>query len=66
MLRINKKLWADAGGQQPHAWLNKQVQVRGWLIWRKLSDSQLQREFKQGVLNLTHPHMLAFARPNKG
>ena len=59
VVRLNKRRWTGAGGTEPQTWLNRQIQTRGWLHWRKLSASQQQRNFKRGMIKINHPHMLA-------
>lgn len=57
-LKISQSRWRDLGGTEPDAWLGKQVRVRGWLSWRKLSRKQRQQGFKPARLTVQHPHML--------
>ena len=57
-LKINQAMWRDLGGADPAAWLGRQVNVRGWLSWRKLSRKQRQQGFKPTRLTVQHPHML--------
>jgi endonuclease YncB( thermonuclease family) len=39
-------------------WLGKSLQVRGWLAWRKISEKQIQKGFRQGLMTLYHEDML--------
>lgn len=57
-LKIDQSMWRDFGGTDPVEWLGRQVNVRGWVSWRKLSKQQRQKGFKPALLYVQHPHML--------
>lgn len=58
-LKIKRQQWQSHAGDEPTNWLGKEVRVRGWVSWRKLSKQQRQRGFKPAVLYVQHPHMLS-------
>ena len=61
VLRINQADWHKTNGSNPHLWLGKFIQTRGWLSWRKLSKSQHKKGFKPAIMVITHPDMVQVA-----